>query len=60
MLNSLKREVGLPVEFSNDKKELQGDGNLAAKVLTANSWVNKQFLIIYLRNNLENNIFALS
>lgn len=37
LLNSLKREVGLPVEFASDKKDLQGEGNLAAKVLTANS-----------------------
>jgi len=36
-LNSLKREVGIPVEFANDKKDLEGEGNLAAKVITANS-----------------------
>jgi len=39
-LNSLKREVGIPVEFANEagaNKDLQGDGNLAAKVITANS-----------------------
>ena len=37
MLNSLKREVGIPVEFADDKADLQGEGNMAAKVITANS-----------------------
>ena len=36
MLNSLKREVGLPVEFGNDKKSLSGDGNIASKAIAAN------------------------
>ena len=28
MLNSLKREIGIPVEFGDDKKSLSGDGDL--------------------------------
>ena len=36
LLNSLKREVGLPVEFADDKKDLQGEGSIQAKGLAAN------------------------
>merc|ERR1719313_621930 len=34
LLNSLKREVGIPVEFASEKGAMQGDGNLAGKALT--------------------------
>ena len=37
MLNSLKRSVGMPVEFANDKKRLAGEGNIASKAVVANS-----------------------
>ena len=36
LLNSLKREVGIPVEFANDKSALKGDGNIASKAMAAN------------------------
>ena len=36
LLNSLKREVGIPVEFANDKNSLfAGDGNIASKAVAA-------------------------
>ena len=35
LLNSLKREVGIPVEFANDKHSLAGDGNISSKVIAA-------------------------
>ena len=35
MLNSLKREVGIPVEFANDKKALAGDGAIPSKAIAA-------------------------
>ena len=36
LLNSLKREVGIPVEFAGDAKaQTAGEGNIAAKSLTA-------------------------
>ena len=31
LLNSLKRELGIPVEFGDDKKALAGEGSMAAK-----------------------------
>ena len=37
LLNSLKREVGIPVEFPNDKAALAGDGSVAAKSVVAHS-----------------------
>ena len=51
-MNSLKREVGIPVEFANEagaNKDLQGDGNLAAKVITANSWNHKELNLFGLK-----------
>ena len=35
LLNSLKRELGIPVEFGDDKKALAGDGNVASKTTVA-------------------------
>ena len=35
LLNSLKREVGIPVEFASEKDAFKGDGNLAGKALSA-------------------------
>ena len=35
LLNSLKREVGIPVEFADDKKNLQKEGNVASKAMAA-------------------------
>ena len=37
LLNSLKRSVGIPVEFANDKKRLAGEGNIASKAMVANA-----------------------
>ena len=36
LLNSLKREVGIPVEFGSDKKALAGEGNIPSKAMVAN------------------------
>ena len=36
LLNSLKREMGINVEFGNDKKAQAGQGNIASKVMAAN------------------------
>ena len=36
LLNSLKREVGIPVEFANEKQALKGDGSVNAKAVAAN------------------------
>ena len=38
MLNSLKREVGIPVEFAKDEtpKVLGGEGNVPSKAVSAN------------------------
>ena len=37
LLNSLKRELGIPVEFGDDKSALAGDGSVAAKSVVAHS-----------------------
>ena len=36
LLNSLKREVGIPVEYGDEKLNLQGPGNLASQAIAAN------------------------
>ena len=36
LLNSLKREVGIPVEYGDEKPNLQGPGNLASQAIAAN------------------------
>ena len=35
LLNSLKRELGIPVEFADDRKSLQGEGNISTKTVVA-------------------------
>ena len=35
LLNSLKREVGIPVEFSGDKSSLAGQGSVQAKSMAS-------------------------
>ena len=35
MLNSLKRELGIPVEFADEKTRLQGDGKIPPKAVVA-------------------------
>uniref|UniRef100_A0A7S3FXU1 Uncharacterized protein n=1 Tax=Strombidium rassoulzadegani TaxID=1082188 RepID=A0A7S3FXU1_9SPIT len=35
LLNSLKRELGIPVEFAGDKAALQGPGNIESKSTAA-------------------------
>jgi hypothetical protein len=35
-LNSLKREVGIPVEFGDNKAVLEGEGDIPAKAVAAN------------------------
>ena len=35
LLNSLKRELGIPVEFADDRKSLQGEGNISTKTTVA-------------------------
>ena len=35
LLNSLKREVGIPVEFGDDKPALKGEGDIPSKAVTA-------------------------
>ena len=36
LLNSLKREVGINVEFGDDKSAQAGSGNIASKTIAAN------------------------
>ena len=35
LLNSLKREMGINVEFGDDKSKLAGEGNVASKSMAA-------------------------
>ena len=35
LLNSLKRELGIPVEFADDRKSLQGEGNISTKTVVS-------------------------
>ena len=35
LLNSLKRELGIPVEFADDRKSFQGEGNISTKTVVA-------------------------
>ena len=35
MLNSLKRELGIPVEFAGDKQSLAGEGDVPTKATAA-------------------------